>query len=77
MPWQTTWLIEVQIDFGVAAVEQRRREGAVVHGELEGELVEALSGHARLDVEAEHVEAFGGEPAGLMQGRETRRVHES
>ena len=23
MPWQTTWLIEVQIDFGVAAVEQR------------------------------------------------------
>ena len=26
MPWQTTWLIEMQIDFGVAAVEQGRRD---------------------------------------------------
>ena len=41
MPWQTTWLIEVQIDSGSRGSE-RRRVGAVVQGEVVDELVEHL-----------------------------------
>ena len=60
--------------FGVAAVKQRRRIGAVVHGELVGEVVETLRGDAGSDMVAEHVEPGSRQPAGLVHGGESLRA---
>ena len=40
MPWQTTWLIEVQIDFGIAAIAERGGDRLVVEDVVVTELVE-------------------------------------
>ena len=57
MPWQTTWLIEVQVDLRVAAIVERRGHRAVVHAELEDEAVDRLGGDAGLDDRRQLVEA--------------------
>ena len=64
MPWQTTWLIEVQIDFGIAAIAERRRHRLVVEDEVVAELVELAGRDAGLDVGGDEVERLGGQPAG-------------
>ena len=48
MPWQTTWLIEVQIDFGIAAIAERGGDRLVIEDEVVTELVELARGDARL-----------------------------
>ena len=64
MPWQTTWLIEVQIDFGKAAVVERRRDRIVVDDEFVAQPVELAGGHARPDIGGDEVERLGRELAG-------------
>ena len=60
----------------IAAVHQRRGQRAVVHREFEHEAVDLLGGHARLHLVGQHVEAFGGELAGLAHARECLRAVE-
>ena len=75
MPWQTTWLIEVQIDFGIAAVIQRRRHRAMGGDELVAERVERAGGDARPHMGRDHVQRLGGEAAGgAHAGEILRRV---
>ena len=54
----------------VAAIHQRRRQGAVVHGEVVNELVDGRRRHAGLDVLGQHIEAAGGQLAGLAHAVE-------
>ena len=70
MPWQTTWLIEVQIDFGIAAIAERGGDRAVVEDEVVAELVELAGGDARLDVGRDEVERLGRQPAGAAHALE-------
>ena len=64
MPWQTTWLIEVQIDFGIAAIAERGGDRLVVEDEVVAELVELAGGDAGLDVRRDEVERLGRQAAG-------------
>jgi hypothetical protein len=59
---------------GVAAVVERRRVGAVVHGELEGEPVEDLRRHTRADMLDQQIEPFGDQPAGVAHALEGLRA---
>ena len=52
------------------AIVQRRGQRAVIAGELEHEIVEALGGDAGLHVGHQHVERRGGELAGLAHAGE-------
>ena len=49
MPWQMTSFSDVQHDFGIALVAQRRRVRAVVDHVLVGDPVELVGGDARRD----------------------------
>ena len=70
MPWQTTWLIEVQVDLRVAAIHQGRRQRAVVHARTRTRAGRSSRSARRADLVVEHVEAFGDEPAGLAHAGE-------
>ena len=57
----------------VAAVAQRRRDGAVVEHEVVAELVERLGGGAGHHMGRDHVQAGGGQLAGLAHALEILR----
>ncbi len=57
----------------VAPVHQGRRHRLVVHGVFENHPVDARGRHARPHLAIEHVEAFGGELAGLAHALEGGR----
>ena len=56
--------------FGVAAIVERRGQGAVVHAEFEDEAVDRLGGHAGRDDAGQLVEAARGQLAGLAHAGE-------
>ena len=70
MPWQTTWLIEMQQLLRVAAIAERRRDRAGVEGHLVDDVVELLSRDAGDDVGHERVEDLRGEAAGAAHALE-------
>ena len=57
----------------IAAIVERGWVGAMVHGELEGEIVEPRGGDARLDLVHEHVERLRRQAARLAHALEIRR----
>jgi hypothetical protein len=59
---------------GVAAVAQAGGQGAVVQDELARQVVQLLGHHAGDHVRGQHVEALGGQPAGLAHAFECLRV---
>ncbi len=70
MPWQTWWLIDVQIDFGYGRVArrrvvQRRRNGLLdVHDVVVREAVELVGRDAGAHVRGQHVQHLGGKASG-------------
>ncbi len=58
----------------VAAIVERGGIGAMVHRELEGEIVKALGRDAGLHLGREHVERERGQAAGLAHGGEIFRA---
>ena len=70
MPWQTTWLTEVQIALGKPAVVERGGNGIVAERELHDQVVEVLGRDPGLDVLDQHVERAGGELPGLAHALE-------
>lgn len=70
MPWQTWWLIEVQIDFGNGVypggrVVQGGRDGLLhIDHVVVAQAVELAGGHAGLDERFDVVEDFGCQTAG-------------
>ena len=65
MPWQTTWLTEVHIVFGKAAVIEVRRDRVLhVDDVVVADAVELLGRDAGHHVLADHVEHLGGQAAG-------------
>ena len=59
--------------FRVAAIMQGRREGAMVHGELEDQLVQLVGGHAGADVVRQHIQRFRREAASAAHALERLR----
>ena len=70
MPWQTTWLIEMQLLCVVAAIAERRRDRAAVERHLAHHVVERGGGDAGLDQRRQRVEDLGGEPPGAAHALE-------
>ena len=65
IPWQTTWFTEVQIDFGKAAIIERRRDRLLhIHDVIVAALIELIGRHARDDVRCDHIEHIRGQAAG-------------
>ena len=64
MPWQTTWLIEVQIDLRKAAVVERGGRRTARDDELVADPVERARGHAGAHTRASGVERVGREAPG-------------
>ena len=64
MPWQTTWLIDVQIDLGIAAIIKRGRHGIVVECKFQHHAVELGRCHARVHMGRYQIEGLGAKPSG-------------
>ena len=74
MPWQTTWLTEVQIGLRKTLVIQGRRDRLLdIHDEVVADPVDFPGGHAGPDPRPDHVQDVGREASGDAHGLPVRQ----